>query len=382
MPSDRLTELGIRKSTCGPNQKKMTDGKGLFLLLHPNGSKYWRMKYQFSGKEKTLAFGVWPEVSLTEAREMRNEAKLLLKDGKDPSGVKKSQKLNQKIQNSNTFGSITQEWLLMKKKEWKEAHSHDVQRALEIHVLPDLANRPITEIDSTELLAVLKKIEDLGKFEAAHRARQKVDAIFRYAALNQRCEQNPAVNLKGALVTPKRSKQKALEESDLPEFFKKINEYDGAMITKLGLRMVLLTLARTTEIRYAIWGEFELDSDSAVWRIPGENLHYSPTFNEIEDYIDSYSGRVGQLTAFFKQYTQGRKDLTDKIESIKLPVKVFWGDEDGFLKVENAHQLHSKLPKSSLHIFENCGHFCYQDQSSAFSNMIQNWVIQKQYSKV
>ena len=115
MPSDRLTELGIRKSTCGPKQKKITDGKGLYLLVHPNGSKYWRMKYQFSGKEKTLAFGVWPEVSLTEAREMRNEAKLLLKDGKDPSGVKKSQKLNQKIQNSNTFGSITQEWLLMKK---------------------------------------------------------------------------------------------------------------------------------------------------------------------------------------------------------------------------------------------------------------------------
>ena len=82
MPSDRLTELGIRKCTCGPKQKKMTDGKGLFLLLHPNGSKYWRMKYQFSGKEKTLAFGVWPQVSLTEAREMRNEAKLLLKDGK------------------------------------------------------------------------------------------------------------------------------------------------------------------------------------------------------------------------------------------------------------------------------------------------------------
>ena len=272
MPSDRLTELGIRKSATGPKQKKITDGKGLYLLLHPNGSKYWRMKYQFSGKEKTLAFGVWPEVSLTEAREMRNDAKLLLKDGKDPSGVKKSQKLNQKIQNSNTFGSITEEWLLIKKKEWKEAHSHDVQRALEIHVLPDLANRPIAEIDSTVLLAVLKKIEDQGKFEAAHRARQKVDAIFRYANLSKYCDHNPASNLKGTLVTPKRNKQKALEESALPEFFKKIDKYDGAIITKLGLRMVLLTLARTTEIRYATWGEFELDSDSAVWRIPGERM--------------------------------------------------------------------------------------------------------------
>ena len=314
MPSDRLTELGIRKCTCGPKQKKMTDGKGLFLLLHPNGSKYWRMKYQFSGKEKTLAFGVWPEVSLTEAREMRNEAKLLLKDGKDPSGVKKSQKLNQKIQNSNTFGSITQEWLLMKKKEWKKAHSHDVQRALEIHVLPDLANRPIAEIDSTELLAVLKKIEDQGKFEAAHRARQKVDAIFRYAALNQRCEQNPAVNLKGALVTPKRSKQKALEESDLPEFLKKIDKYDGAIITKFGLRMVLLTLARTTEIRYATWGEFELDSDSAVWRIPGERMKME------RDHMVPLSRQAVSVMAEVRKFTQGEHYVFHQLNNPKKPM--------------------------------------------------------------
>jgi len=90
MPSDRLTELGIRKSTCGPKQKKMTDGKGLFLLLHPNGSKYWRMKYQFSGKEKTLAFGVWPEVSLTEAREMRNESNCFSKTGKIPQVLRRA----------------------------------------------------------------------------------------------------------------------------------------------------------------------------------------------------------------------------------------------------------------------------------------------------
>ena len=109
MPSDRLTELGIRKAKTGSKQKKLTDGRGLFLLLHPNGSKYWRMKYQFSGKEKALSFGGGPEVSLTDAREMRNEAKLVLKSGKDPSQVKKSQKLNKQVQSSNTFGSITEE---------------------------------------------------------------------------------------------------------------------------------------------------------------------------------------------------------------------------------------------------------------------------------
>ena len=146
---------------------------------------------------------------------------------------------------------------------------------------------------------------------------------------------------------------------------------DGSLIKKIVGSSFWRTMVRLNGVKTFIAGAIELGY-----------LHYSPTFNEIEDYIDSYSGRVGQLTAFFKQYIQGRKDLTDTIESIKLPVKVFWGDEDGFLKVENAHQLHSKLPKSSLHIFENCGHLCYQDQSSAFSNMIHNWVIQKQYSKI
>ena len=314
MPSDRLTELGIRKSTCGPKQKKMTDGKGLFLLLHPNGSKYWRMKYQFSGKEKTLAFGVWPEVSLTEAREMRNEAKLLLKDGKDPSGVKKSQKLNQKIQNSNTFGSIVEEWLAIKKQEWKEAHSHDVERALEIHVLPDLAKRPITEIDSTEILAVLKKIEDQGKFEAAHRTRQKVDAIFRYAALTQRCEQNPAVNLKGALVAPKRSKQKALEASDLPEFLKRVYQYDGAIITKLGLRMVLLTLARTIEIRYSTWGDFDLNPENPMWKIPDEKMKMG------RDHMVPLSRQAVSLMDEIRKYTQGEHYVFHQLNNPKKPM--------------------------------------------------------------
>ena len=111
MPSDKLTELGIHKAKPSSKQRKLTDGRGLFLLLHPNGSKYWRMKYQFMGKEKLLAFGVWPEVSLTEARNKRNEAKLILKSGKDPSVDKKNQKLTRNILESNTFVSIYEEWL-------------------------------------------------------------------------------------------------------------------------------------------------------------------------------------------------------------------------------------------------------------------------------
>ena len=272
MASDKLTELGIKKAKAGDKDKKLSDGQGLYLLLTTSGSKYWRLKYRFDKKEKVFAIGVWPGVSLTEARERRNEAKLILKSGNDPSLVKKNQKLNQHIQQTNTFGSIAQEWLEMKRKEWKEDHFHDVKRAIEIHLLPDLGHRPISEITSADLLMVLKKIEAQGKYEAAHRARQKCEAIFRYASLSQRCDNNPASNLKGTLPSPKKKKQNSLEPSHLPEFLQKMDKYDGSIITKLALRFVLLTLVRTTEIRFATWKEFELESEEPIWRIPEERM--------------------------------------------------------------------------------------------------------------
>ena len=134
MPSDKLTELGVRKAKPSSKPKKLSDGGGLFLLLHPSGSKYWRMKYRFMGKEKLLAIGVWPEVSLIEAREKRNEAKQLLKSVKDPSAAKKNLKLSQRVAQSNTFGSVTEEWLEIKQKEWKSPYFDDVKRSIEIQV--------------------------------------------------------------------------------------------------------------------------------------------------------------------------------------------------------------------------------------------------------
>jgi len=166
LPSDKLTELGVRKAKPSSKRKKLTDGRGLYLLLHPNGSKYWRMKYRFMGKEKLLALGVWPSVSLTEARKKRNESKLILKSGADPSMAKKNQKLTQYIRQSNTFGSVTEEWLEMKQKEWRSTYFDDTKRTIEIHLLPDLGQRPIAEITSPEVLSVLKKIEEQGKLEA------------------------------------------------------------------------------------------------------------------------------------------------------------------------------------------------------------------------
>ena len=272
MPSDKLTELGIKKSKSSIKEKKLYDGKGLYLLLHTNGSKYWRVKYRFLGKEKVFSLGVWPNISLTEARKIRNEVKIVLKSGQDPNVVKNNILLNKQVDQLNTFKAVADEWLLIKEKEWKQNNFQDVKRAIENHLYPDLGHRPLSEITSAELLLVLKKIEGQGKYEATRRARQKCEAIFRYANLSQRCENNPASNLKGALASPKKKKFNALNPEELPEFLIKLNEYNGSIITKLALRLVLYTLARTAEIRFATWNEFDLESSEPLWRVPKERM--------------------------------------------------------------------------------------------------------------
>ena len=272
MPSDKLTELGIKKSKSSIKEKKLYDGKGLYLLLHTNGSKYWRVKYRFLSKEKVFSLGVWPNISLTEARKIRNEVKLVLNSGQDPNVVKNNILLNKQVDQLNTFKAVADEWLLIKEKEWKQNNFQDVKRAIENHLYPDLGHRPLSEITSAELLLVLKKIEGQGKYEATRRARQKCEAIFRYANLSQRCENNPASNLKGALASPKKKKFNALNPEELPEFLIKLNEYNGSIITRLALRLVLFTLARTAEIRFATWNEFDLESSEPLWRVPKERM--------------------------------------------------------------------------------------------------------------
>ena len=272
MPSDKLTELGIKKSKSSIKEKKLYDGKGLYLLLHTNGSKYWRVKYRFLDKEKVFSLGVWPNISLTDARKIRNEVKIVLKSGQDPNVVKNNILLNKQVDQLNTFKAVADEWLLIKEKEWKQNNFQDVKRAIENHLYPDLGHRPLSEITSAELLLVLKKIEGQGKYEATRRARQKCEAIFRYANLSQRCENNPASNLKGALASPKKKKFNALNPEELPEFLIKLNEYNGSIITKLALRLVLFTLARTAEIRFATWNEFDLESSEPLWRVPKERM--------------------------------------------------------------------------------------------------------------
>ena len=268
--TNHLTELVCRKaSTPG---KKLSDGQGMYLLVHKNGSKYWRMDFRLSGKRKTLALGVWPEVSLTRARKLREEAREQIHRGIDPLKHKRDQQRKRSASEERTFSVLCEEWMQRQKPRWTEKHAFDVRRALENHVLPDLGHLPIADIDRREVLSVLRVMEGQGKHEAAHRARQRMEAVFNFAIITGDCDANPAAGLTTALTPPRKKKMPALKPEELPEFLRRLEDYQGHRLTYLGMRLVIYTFVRTKELRLAEWKEFELKSENPVWTIPAERM--------------------------------------------------------------------------------------------------------------
>jgi len=300
MASNKLTELGVRQAKPAEKQRKLFDGGGLYLLIHPNSSKYWRLKYRLFGKEKLYSLGVYPEVSLTEAREERNRVRALIRRGIDPVESKRIKAQETESEIRNTFGVIAEEWMTRKSIEWSKQHLIDVRISLRLHLLPFLADRPINLINTKELLSILRKLEEAGKYVSALRARQRCDAVFLYAIATSRCENNPASNLRGALTVPKKSNYKALDSSQIPIFIQKLETSNLRILTKLAMKFMLMTCVRTQELINSEWSEFEFDDNSPVWRIPAERMkmkaqHLVPLSThsiEILNQIKSYSGSV------------------------------------------------------------------------------------------
>ena len=254
-------------------QYKLYDSGGLYLLIHPNGSKYWRFKYRYLGKEKVMAFGVYPTVLLKEARGKRDTAKKTLSDGDDPIQLKKSNRRAQKIEAESSFNNIAFEWWENEREGWKEDHANNVWRTLEVDVLPYIGTRPITSITSGELLDVVRAVESRGALDVASRILQRCGAVFRYAIQTDRLVYNPASELQGALKTRKVKSRPSMTREELPHFLKSIDNYSGEMVTILALRLTVLTFVRPAEIRFARWEEFDLKDK--LWRIPAERMKMS-----------------------------------------------------------------------------------------------------------
>ena len=275
LPPMPLTDTAIRNAKPGEKPRKLADERGLFILVTPKGGKWWRLKYRFGDKEKLLALGVYPDVSLKDARARRDEARKLLAEGIDPGEHRKAEARERKLSAKNSFEAVAREWLENIHDKWTPRHYADTLKRFETYIFPELGARPIAEVDAPALLAVLRKIEKKGAGETARKVHRACSQVFRYAIATSRCKSNPAADLRGALKPKGKVEHRAaLTTAELPELLRKIEAYDeqggGDSQTKLALKLLALTFVRTGELREAEWGEFDLDH--AEWRIPADRM--------------------------------------------------------------------------------------------------------------
>ena len=259
-----LTDPKCKNTKPKDKSYKLADEKGLYLEVMPSGAKYWRMKYRYGGKEKRLAFGVYPETGLKEARTKRDESRKLLADGADPGETRKAMKASQ-VADVETFEVIAREWWMKNAPTWAENHSNRTLRRLERDIFPWLGNAPIRTIDAPKLLTALRRIETRGAVETAHRTLQNCGQIFRYAIATGRAERDISTDLKGALPPVKPGHFAAITEpKKVAELLRAIDDYQGTLTVQCALKLAPLFFVRPGELRQAEWTHFDLDASE--WR--------------------------------------------------------------------------------------------------------------------
>ncbi|HEV7276522.1 MAG TPA: integrase arm-type DNA-binding domain-containing protein [Devosiaceae bacterium] len=269
-----LTDIACRNTKPREKQYKLSDGGGLQLVVTPAGGKHWRLAYRFAGKEKTLSFGAYPTVKLADAREQRDDARKLLRQGINPAELRKERIKAAATEVENTFEAIAREWHENEKGGWVQAHADRVLSRLEHDVFPKMGAKAIDAIEAPDVLAVIRSVEARGALDVAKRIRQSVGAVFRYGIATGRARRDPSGDLRGALKPAPRVRHHAyLRETQLPEFLGKLDAYDGEARTRLAINLTLLTMLRTNEVRFGRWEELEgLDGGRPLWRIPAERM--------------------------------------------------------------------------------------------------------------
>ena len=309
-----LSDIQIKRAKPAEKPFTLNDGNGLSLLVETSGAKGWRFRYRFAGKPKMISFGVYPAVSLADARARREEAKSQLAKGINPSDARKAGKLAQLSAAGNTFKAIALEWHAAKKASWTENYAQSVIRLLELNVFPFLGERAIDGIQPLELLLVLQKIEGRGAVELASKVRQRCGEVFRYAVITGRATYNPAPDLASALQTPKRNHYPFLMADELPAFIKALNSYSGSIVTKLATQLLMLTGTRTIELRAAKWEEFDLEN--ALWEIPAERMkmkrpHLVPLSTQAVEILRQLETLTGRYQLVFPGRNDASKPMSE-----------------------------------------------------------------------
>ena len=269
-----LTDIAIRNAKARPKPYKMADALGLFLLVQPSGGKLWRLKYRVEGREKKLGFGTYPEVSLSDARRRRDEAREMIAEGKDPSREKQRDKIRSRIQAENTFNAVAAEYCTKRKsdgeKPWSAATAQRCEYLLS-QISGSIGRLTINEIEPSDVLAAIRKIEGKGNLESARRTLQLTSMVFRYGVATARLASDPTRDLRGALTAPTVTHYGAVTDANrVGELLRAIDGYEGQGLTRLALQIAPHVFVRPGELRHANWSEIDLDA--ALWTIPAEKM--------------------------------------------------------------------------------------------------------------
>ena len=310
----KLTASKVKSAKPSAKAYKLADGAGMYLLVHPSGAKYWRLKYRIAGKEKLLALGVYPEVSLAEARLRRENARSLIRDGRDPGVAKQLQKNFLQNQNSETFEAVAREWFETKIADKSESYRVRTLRILEKDLFPKLGALAISDITSRQLLETLRVVE-ARTVDIAHRAKQSAGQVFRYAVATGRADRDIATDLTGALKsrTVKHSAT-ILDSSEIGQLLRSIDAYSGSMVVRAALQLSPLLFVRPGELRTMQWDE--IDWQKSRWEIPASKMkmrepHVVPLANQSAEILKALRPLTGHGAFVFPSARKGGRPLSD-----------------------------------------------------------------------
>lgn len=310
-----LTALAITNARPREKAYKLADSLGLYLFVSPSGGRLWRLNYRFQGKQKTLALGSYPEVSLAKARDRRAAARELIADGKDPAEVKKEVAREKQARAEETFGIIAEEWLDRLSHEDVAKKTYEKMRWLLEFATPTLGARPITEISARDVLDVLRKVEVRGRYESANRLRGTISRVFRYAIATARARYDVTADLRGALITPKTTHRAAiLEPKAVGGLLRAIEGHEGQPAVQIALRMAPHVFVRPGELRSAEWSEFDLET--GIWTIPGAKMkmrrpHKVPLTKQVKALLAELGPMTGEGRYLFPSVRSEDRPITD-----------------------------------------------------------------------
>jgi len=271
----KLPDTKFRNAKAKDKPYKVFDEQGLFLIVQPTGARWWRQRYRWAGKEQTLSLGTYPDVGLADAREKGAAIRKQVANQIDPSASRKEVKAAVIDAKANSLKAVTLEWIERQKRDLSVDHIERTRRRFEQHAFPWIGNKPIADVDTDDVLACLKRLEDRNKIDTAHRLLKQLSGVFRFAIVHKRAKHNPAAAVTGKDTLPpvKVKHHPSIKDPvKLAPLLRAIDAYDGSFVVRCALKLAPMLFVRPGELRHADWQEFKLDGKEPEWRIPGEKM--------------------------------------------------------------------------------------------------------------